>query len=57
MVIILHCHAFPADAKGKAVFLKIKQDGVLAGLDVAREIFFVKNHFQFLQHLKKMVMK
>jgi nicotinate-nucleotide pyrophosphorylase (carboxylating) len=31
----------PADASGKAV-LKIKQDGVLAGLDVAREIFFYK---------------
>lgn len=31
----------PADAKGKAV-LKIKQDGVLAGLDVARKIFLYK---------------
>jgi len=30
-----------ADAKGKAV-LKIKQDGILAGVDVAREIFFHK---------------
>jgi len=28
----------PADAKGKAV-LKIKQDGVLAGVDIARHIF------------------
>src|SRR5688500_13281289 len=28
----------PADAKGKAV-LKIKQDGILAGLDVAEKIF------------------
>lgn len=31
----------PADAKGNAV-LKIKQDGLLAGLDVAREIFLYK---------------
>lgn len=31
----------PADAKGKAV-LKIKQDGVLAGVDVARKIFVYK---------------
>lgn len=30
--------SIPSDAKGKAV-LKIKQDGVLAGLDVARKIF------------------
>jgi len=30
-----------AETKGKAV-LKIKQDGVLAGLDIAREIFFYK---------------
>jgi len=31
----------PADAQGKAV-LKIKQDGVLAGLEVARKIFLYK---------------
>jgi nicotinate-nucleotide pyrophosphorylase (carboxylating) len=31
----------PADAKGKAV-LKIKQDGVLAGVDVARKLFLYK---------------
>src|SRR5689334_21829015 len=31
----------PADARGKTI-LKIKQDGVLAGVDVAREIFFYK---------------
>ena len=30
--------SIPADAKGKAV-LKIKEDGVLAGMDVARKIF------------------
>jgi len=38
----------PADAKGTAV-LKIKQDGVLAGLEVAREIFSYKepsSHFR-----------
>ncbi len=31
----------PSDAKGKAV-LKIKQDGLLAGMDVARKIFHYK---------------
>ena len=31
----------PADAKGRAV-LKIKQDGILAGLDIARQIFLFK---------------
>jgi nicotinate-nucleotide pyrophosphorylase (carboxylating) len=33
--------SIPADAKGKAV-LKIKQDGVLAGVDVAEKIFLYK---------------
>jgi nicotinate-nucleotide pyrophosphorylase (carboxylating) len=46
-----------ADAKGKAV-LKIKQDGILAGLDVAREIFFHKepaaNFVAFKQDGEKM---
>jgi len=31
----------PADTKGNAI-LKIKQDGILAGLEIAREIFFYK---------------
>ena len=31
----------PADAKGKAV-LKIKQDGILAGMEVAEKIFEYK---------------
>src|SRR5687768_12672232 len=31
----------PADVKGKAV-LKIKQDGILAGLEVAEKIFLYK---------------
>ena len=31
----------PADVKGKAV-LKIKQDGVLAGVDVAETIAFIR---------------
>ena len=31
----------PANAKGKAV-LKIKQDGLLAGMDIARRIFHFK---------------
>ena len=32
----------PANAKGKAV-LKIKQDGILAGVEVARKIFQYKH--------------
>ena len=40
----------PADVKGKAV-LKIKQDGVLAGLDVAEKIFkYKKPHARFTRH-------
>ena len=42
----------PADARGKAV-LKIKQDGVLAGLDVAREIFFYKEPSSTFATFKK----
>jgi nicotinate-nucleotide pyrophosphorylase (carboxylating) len=41
-----------ADAKGKAV-LKIKQDGILAGLDVAREIFFYKEPSSVFNTFKK----
>jgi len=33
--------SIPTDAKGKAV-LKIKQDGILAGMDVAEKIFYIK---------------
>lgn len=40
----------PADAKGKAV-LKIKQDGILAGLDVAERVFkYKKPSAQFTRH-------
>ena len=40
----------PADAKGKAV-LKIKQDGILAGIDVAEKIFRYKQPlFNFIRH-------
>jgi nicotinate-nucleotide pyrophosphorylase (carboxylating) len=42
----------PADAMGKAV-LKIKQDGILAGVDVAREIFFYKAPSSIFSVLKK----
>jgi nicotinate-nucleotide pyrophosphorylase (carboxylating) len=42
----------PANAKGKAV-LKIKQDGVLAGLEVAREIFFYKEPSSIFTAFKK----
>lgn len=42
----------PADAKGKAV-LKIKQDGVLAGLEVAREIFCYKQPSSVFTSFKK----
>jgi len=33
--------SIPADARGKAI-LKVKQDGVLGGLEVAREVFLYK---------------
>jgi nicotinate-nucleotide pyrophosphorylase (carboxylating) len=40
----------PADVKGKAV-LKIKQDGILAGVDVAEEIFkYKKPNCNFIGH-------
>lgn len=40
----------PADAKGRAV-LKIKQDGILAGVDVAERIFkYKKPSSQFIRH-------
>jgi nicotinate-nucleotide pyrophosphorylase (carboxylating) len=40
----------PADVKGKAV-LKIKQDGILAGLDVAEKIFrYRKPNCNFVRH-------
>ena len=42
----------PADAKGKAV-LKIKQDGILAGMDVAEKIFrYVSPSTKFTAHKK-----
>jgi len=41
-----------ANAKGKAV-LKIKQDGILAGLDVAREIFFYREPSSIFYIFKK----
>ncbi|HEV8285117.1 MAG TPA: carboxylating nicotinate-nucleotide diphosphorylase [Chitinophagaceae bacterium] len=42
----------PANTKGKAV-LKIKQEGVLAGLEVAREIFFYKEPSAVFTAFKK----
>jgi nicotinate-nucleotide pyrophosphorylase (carboxylating) len=42
----------PANAKGKAV-LKIKQDGVLAGVDVARKIFAYKEPAAVFTAFKK----
>ncbi|WP_126969879.1 carboxylating nicotinate-nucleotide diphosphorylase [Gynurincola endophyticus] len=42
--------AIPADAKGKAV-LKIKQDGILAGVSVAKRIFEMTDpSIRFIQH-------
>jgi nicotinate-nucleotide pyrophosphorylase (carboxylating) len=42
--------AIPADAKGKAV-LKIKQDGILAGVSVAKRIFEMTDpSTRFIQH-------
>lgn len=42
----------PADARGKAV-LKIKQDGVLAGVEVARTIFTIKDQDAVFKPLMK----
>jgi nicotinate-nucleotide pyrophosphorylase (carboxylating) len=42
----------PADAKGKAV-LKIKQDGILAGMQVAKKIFTYKDTAAFFTAFKK----
>lgn len=42
----------PADARGKAV-LKIKQDGVLAGMEVARKIFAYKEPTSVFTDFKK----
>lgn len=42
----------PADARGKAV-LKIKQDGILAGVDVAEKIFRYREPGMTFQMLKK----
>lgn len=42
----------PADANGKAV-LKIKQDGVLAGMDIARKIFSYKEPASVFTAFKK----
>src|SRR5688572_31743911 len=40
----------PADVKGKAV-LKIKQDGILAGVDIAEKIFkYKKPAANFIRH-------
>jgi len=40
----------PADAKGKAI-LKIKQDGVLAGIDIAEKIFkYQRQDAHFVRH-------
>ena len=56
MEIILHFPVFLPDAKGKAV-LKIKQDGILAGMEVAEKIFEYKEPGSFLLPIKKMVIK
>jgi nicotinate-nucleotide pyrophosphorylase (carboxylating) len=42
----------PMDAKGKAV-LKIKQDGILAGVKVAAQIFALRDPSMFFKELKK----
>jgi nicotinate-nucleotide pyrophosphorylase (carboxylating) len=40
----------PADVKGKAI-LKIKQDGILAGVDVAEKVFkYKKSNCDFIRH-------
>ncbi|HEY4147913.1 MAG TPA: carboxylating nicotinate-nucleotide diphosphorylase [Chitinophagaceae bacterium] len=44
--------SIPADAKGRAV-LKIKQEGILAGVDIAREIIACKQPSALFTPLKK----
>lgn len=44
--------SIPADARGKAV-LKIKQDGILAGVDVAEKIFAMQQPSTVFHALKK----
>ncbi len=41
----------PANAKGKAI-LKIKQDGILAGVEVAKKIFHLVDHAAVFNQLK-----
>jgi nicotinate-nucleotide pyrophosphorylase (carboxylating) len=44
--------SIPADAKGKAI-LKVKQDGIIAGIDVAEKIFhFMEPSANFQAHIK-----
>lgn len=44
--------SIPADARGKAV-LKIKEDGILAGLDAARSIFRIREPAAVFNAMKK----
>ena len=44
--------SIPADTKGKAI-LKIKQDGILAGMRVAEKIFRYKEPSSFFTPFKK----
>lgn len=44
--------SIPADARGKAV-LKIKQDGILAGIDVAKKIFLMQEPSSVFNAFKK----
>lgn len=44
--------SIPADARGKAV-LKIKQDGILAGIDVAKKIFLMQEPSSVFTAFKK----
>jgi nicotinate-nucleotide pyrophosphorylase (carboxylating) len=44
--------SIPADARGKAI-LKVKQDGIIAGIDVAEKIFhFMEPSANFQAHIK-----
>ncbi len=44
--------SIPSSARGKAI-LKIKQDGILAGADVARKIFMMKDRSAVFHLIKK----
>ncbi len=56
MAIILLYHVFLQMLRGKAV-LKIKQDGILAGITIAEKIFKMRMPLLYLLHLNMMAIR